>query len=70
MTMEPVDSYYRTLWDTHHDEIIATVEQTCLYLQDEDGNALNPPEEGEPEEVEFHLVYDWDSGRWLIDNVG
>ncbi|KQZ84929.1 hypothetical protein ASD56_00635 [Microbacterium sp. Root166] len=70
MTMEPVDTYYRTLWDMHHDEIIATVEQTCLYLQDEDGNTLDPPEEGEPEEVEFHLVFDWDTGRWLLNNVG
>jgi hypothetical protein len=70
MSMELIDSYYQTLWDMHHQEIIATVEESCLYLQDEDGNTLDPPEEGEPWPVEFHLVYDWDAGTWLIDNVG
>lgn len=70
MSMEHVDSYYQTKWDSHHDEIITTVEETCLYLVDAEGNALDPPEEGTPEKVEFHLVYDWDAGRWVIDNVG
>ena len=70
MSMEVVDSYYQTKWDSHHDEIITTVEQTCLYLEDAEGNKLDTPEPGDPEEVEFHLAYDWDAGRWLIDNVG
>jgi hypothetical protein len=70
MSMEHVDSYYHTKWDSHHDEIITTAEETCLYLVDADGNALDPPEEGAAEKVEFHLVYDGDAGRWLIDNVG
>lgn len=70
LSVEPVESHYQTKWDSHHDEIIATVAETCLYVQDADGNALDPPQKGDPTEVEFHLVYDWDAGRWLIDNVG
>ena len=70
LSIEAVDTYYQTKWDTHHDEIIATVEETCLYLQDADGDVLDPPERGDPTEVEFHLSYDWDASRWLIDNVG